>query len=128
MAVLVQINSFAGVNVAIEGSPFRIGRGEENDLRIDDDLASRDHALIDCREDPQDATRRDWILRDRESTNGTYVNDRRITVHALVDGDVVRIGKSFFKFFAGEHANPGETLVLMKSIIPGVYYTKDKGS
>lgn len=128
MAVLVQINGVPGVNIIVTKPVFRIGRGEGNELRIDDELASREHAVIDYRSDAKDPASGDWILRDQNSTNGTFVNDRRITVHALMDGDVMRIGKTFFKFFVDDHSVMGETRVIKKTIIPGIYYTTDKGS
>lgn len=39
-----------------------------------------------------------WILHDLGSTNGTYVNDRRVEQHELVDNDFVKFGKSVLKF------------------------------
>ncbi len=126
MAILVQINGVPGVTVPIETPAFRIGRGEDNQLRIDDELASRMHALIEFKQGAADAASGDWILRDQNSTNGTFVNDRRITVHALVDGDVLRIGKTFFRFFADDHAELSETRMIKKTFIPGVYYTTEK--
>jgi hypothetical protein len=39
-----------------------------------------------------------WILKDLGSTNGTYVNDRRIDKHELVDNDFVKFGSSLVKF------------------------------
>lgn len=39
-----------------------------------------------------------WVLRDLGSTNGTYVNDRRIEQHELVDNDFVKFGQSLTKF------------------------------
>jgi hypothetical protein len=39
-----------------------------------------------------------WILRDLKSTNGTYVNDKRVEHHELVDNDFVRLGQSVLKF------------------------------
>ena len=39
-----------------------------------------------------------WILRDLGSTNGTYVNDKRIDQHELVDNDFVMFGQSLVKF------------------------------
>ncbi len=128
MAILVQINGVPGVTISVEKPTFRIGRGEDNHLRIDDELASRLHAIIDFKADPDNPEAGDWILRDQNSTNGTYVNDRRITVHALVEGDVMRIGKTFFRFFYNDHADFGETRVIKKTIIPGLYYTTDKDS
>jgi pSer/pThr/pTyr-binding forkhead associated (FHA) protein len=39
-----------------------------------------------------------WVLRDLKSTNGTYVNDKRVEQHELVDSDFVRLGQSVLKF------------------------------
>ena len=39
-----------------------------------------------------------WMLRDLRSTNGTYVNDKRIEQQELVDSDFVRFGQSLVKF------------------------------
>jgi pSer/pThr/pTyr-binding forkhead associated (FHA) protein len=39
-----------------------------------------------------------WVLRDLKSTNGTYVNDKRVEKHELVDSDWVRLGQSVLKF------------------------------
>ncbi|MFI5288303.1 MAG: FHA domain-containing protein [Polyangia bacterium] len=37
-------------------------------------------------------------LNDLGSTNGTYVNDKRVSSHDLVDNDNVRLGRTNFKF------------------------------
>jgi TolA-binding protein len=39
-----------------------------------------------------------WMLRDLGSTNGTYVNDQRISQRELVDNDFIRFGQSIVKF------------------------------
>jgi pSer/pThr/pTyr-binding forkhead associated (FHA) protein len=39
-----------------------------------------------------------WVLRDLRSTNGTYVNDKRVEQHELVDNDFVRVGQCVLKF------------------------------
>ena len=39
-----------------------------------------------------------WMLRDLKSTNGTYVNDKRIEQHELVDSDFLRLGQVVLKF------------------------------
>lgn len=128
MATLVQYkNNVAGVKIAIDNNPFRIGRSEENDLCINDELSSREHALIEQVRSESDDDRTDFILRDLNSTNGTFVNHNPVTAHLLVDGDMIRIGQTFFRYTrqaGGE--DPGETRIMKKSIIPGVYYTTDK--
>lgn len=127
MAVLVQINIVAGVKIHIDKPAFTIGRGEDNDLCIDDELASRSHAVIECIS-KDGASPCTWLLRDLGSTNGTLVKDRRISVHVLSEGEVLRIGKTFLKFHADDHADLGETRVIKKTIIPGIYYVTDKES
>ena len=39
-----------------------------------------------------------WILRDSGSTNGTYVNNRRVDRHELVDNDFIKFGSAMMKF------------------------------
>ena len=39
-----------------------------------------------------------WILKDGGSTNGTYVNDKRVDKHELVDNDFIKFGGSLVKF------------------------------
>lgn len=39
-----------------------------------------------------------WVLTDLGSTNGTYVNDQRVTQHELVDNDFIRFGQCMVKF------------------------------
>lgn len=39
-----------------------------------------------------------WVLRDSGSTNGTYVNNKRIDRHELVDNDFVKFGQAMLKF------------------------------
>jgi hypothetical protein len=39
-----------------------------------------------------------WILRDLGSTNGTYVNNRRVEKHELVDNDFIKFGSAMVKF------------------------------
>jgi len=71
-----------------------IGRSPEADVRIDDRYASGVHARIFGREG------RTWI-EDMNSTNGTLVNDATLKGEAeLIDGDVVRIGDTEFRYQA----------------------------
>jgi len=65
-----------------------IGRGTSVDVRINEDGVSRNHAKI-VRE--LDGTAK---IMDLNSTNGTYVNGRRIEIESLREGDRVRVGQS----------------------------------
>jgi hypothetical protein len=63
-----------------------IGRAG-SDITVDDPLVSRKHAEIERVNDQV-------ILKDLGSTNGTFVNKEKVTVHILKDSDVVRVGNS----------------------------------
>lgn len=72
--------------LAIEDRPLRVGRGLSADVRLDDPMVSRRHATL---------VRRGTAVRlhDDNSTNGTFVNGRRVSSVDLVDGDVVSFGR-----------------------------------
>ena len=67
--------------------PLAIGRDPENELVLDDRRVSRRHAEIRLRLGR-------YTLYDLQSTNGTYVNGRRVAEIVLSDGDRVQIGGS----------------------------------
>ncbi len=71
-----------------------IGRSSKTDVQIDEDSISRNHAMIMNRGER-------YLLKDLGSTNGTYVNDRPIDEFDLRDGDLLKIGRTIFKFLSG---------------------------
>lgn len=72
-----------------------VGRSREADVRIDDRYASGVHARIF----PRDGR---YYVEDMNSTNGTLLNEAELTGEArLVDGDLVTIGDTLFRFEAG---------------------------
>jgi len=68
-----------------------IGRGLTADLHLDDCSVSRRHAVLV----PRDSGQR--ILDDR-SSNGTFVNGRRIEQFDLRDGDVIGLGRVVLRY------------------------------
>ena len=75
-----------------------IGRNVNNTIKIDNLAVSGFHARIDAAGDY-------FILTDLQSTNGTFVNDKRIISHKLVHGDSVTIGKHAILFVETEKEN-----------------------
>lgn len=127
MAVLIQYKSgVAGIKIPIDQTPLRIGRNEDNELCIEDELASREHALIERVKGEQDESPSNYVVRDLDSTNGTFVNHEQVSAHLLVEGDMIRIGQAFFKYSESEHPELEETRIIKKTIIPGIFYTTDK--
>ena len=76
--------------------PISIGRGESCDVRIPDSSVSKLHATIERTDDR-------FVLRDRKSTNGTYVNRRIVFDHALEDGDIILLGRIVLKYLEDDN-------------------------
>jgi pSer/pThr/pTyr-binding forkhead associated (FHA) protein len=76
----------------LRSSGTKIGTAPPADIVINDGFMSTEHCQINC--SPQGYT-----LIDGGSTNGSYVNDRKIAgKHELVDNDMITLGKTNFKF------------------------------
>jgi general secretion pathway protein A len=63
-----------------------IGRTADNDLQIDSKFISRHHCQIVTQPDS-------CLIEDLNSTNGIYVQSKRVRRHNLNDGDVVQVGQ-----------------------------------
>jgi general secretion pathway protein A len=63
-----------------------IGRTPENDLQIDSKFVSRHHCQIVTQADS-------CVIEDLNSTNGIFVQSKRVRQYNLNDGDVVQIGQ-----------------------------------
>ena len=88
--VVVRSDTIAGQRFPI-GAPAVLGRAEDADIYVDDAYASEYHVRIGVQED-------EVVLTDLGSTNGTYLNGRRVTVPTnLQKGDAVQIGKTILE-------------------------------
>jgi len=81
----------SGQHFPVPGTSFTIGRSAGNQLHLTGQFVSRHHALITFQNGQ-------YVLRDRDSTNGTYVNGRRVGEHVLRSGDRIQIGPSILEF------------------------------
>ncbi len=127
MASLIQIgNGVAAARFAIDKTHLRIGRAPDNDIRLDNPLVSKHHAVVELVRGEAPGSANAYYLVDLDSTNRTYVDERPVHRHRLVHDETVRIGISTFKFYNEREQDLQETAKLHKSWIPGVYYTKSK--
>ena len=90
----------AGSRFAVGGEPITFGRDEDNDVAIADPSVSRRHAEIRQEADG-------YVLADKHSSNGTWVNGSAITTHHLRSGDEIVIGEQKFCF---EVSDPRATI------------------
>ncbi|MGB3828684.1 MAG: FHA domain-containing protein [Ornithinimicrobium sp.] len=87
----VVAGSLRGTTVPLNESGVLIGRNPECSLVLTDDFASGRHLRV---YPGQDA----WYADDLESTNGTFVNQRRIDTGARLDlGAQIRIGQTIIE-------------------------------
>jgi len=70
----------------VVGAMSTIGRRPDNTIVVDDAAVSGHHACVFRDGD-------ELVVEDLESTNGTFVNDKRVTRQRLRRGDVIAIGK-----------------------------------
>jgi predicted component of type VI protein secretion system len=90
-----------------------VGRRAEMDVPIPwDDEVSALHAELQCRGE-------EWtILDDGLSTNGTFVNGRRVASRQrLRDGDRIRVGRTTITFSVGSR-KPAQTTVAARVLAP----------
>ncbi len=72
-----------------------IGRGGDNDIVIDDPSVSTAHAWIINQHGR-------YLIMNTLSTNGTFVNDKRIHEASLKHGDHIRLGQAELVFLTRE--------------------------
>lgn len=86
-AAVIEGDSLRGKTFSLDDE-LTIGRAEGNKLVLNDSYVSQFHARIS----PKGQT---YVVEDMGSTNGTYLNKRRLTAPAeLARGDRVKVGKT----------------------------------
>lgn len=94
-------NPVLTVNTTTQGSQkfnlkptkITIGRAQTNDITIAEQSVSSNHAEIIIENG-------NYVLVDLNSTNGTFVNGKRITKHPLTNADSIRMGAAELTFTA----------------------------
>jgi len=103
---------YRGHRVPIKQEVVRIGRDRSCELALDDEAASRVHTEI-ARKGNQ------FIIRDMHSTNGTYVNDSRITELGLRNGDRIAVGDTMLLLqLEGVEEKPTPQIIFAKEQRP----------
>lgn len=77
-------------NLSLE-SVTSIGRAKANDIVLEDVAISSQH----CRVRPENGS---FVVHDLRSTNGTFLNARRVTRSPMTSGDVLKVGETSLQF------------------------------
>ncbi|MGF1511338.1 MAG: adenylate/guanylate cyclase domain-containing protein [Myxococcota bacterium] len=95
----------------LEG-PTTLGRHPRNRIRLNDREISKEHARIEPRGS-------DWLIHDLNSSNGTYLNNRRVHEARLRPGDELLLGSMRLIFeFEGDGSSPHGSARDMVTILP----------
>ena len=121
--VVVNRENFKVDEIELEQGTLTVGRSDKNDLHIDDLTVSGRHAKIVT-------VFGSTYVEDLGSTNGTYVNGKKVKTHTLHNGDVLTIGH-YQLLFQGEavdnpRADSDQTRMINQSQVEAL--TKTAGS
>ena len=83
--LIIKRNQSRISELVFEQGTVSVGRNSDNDVCLDDPTVSGLHAKII-------SFFRPTYVQDQRSTNGTFVNGKRVTEHTLQAGDVISVG------------------------------------
>ena len=89
----LQLVDREGAIIPIDNLPVSIGRGDQNEIRIEDETISKSHAQIFYHKSAHAV-----CIEDLESNNGVYVNNKPTKKNVLEDGFEIRLGAVSFTF------------------------------
>jgi pSer/pThr/pTyr-binding forkhead associated (FHA) protein len=86
LTIELKFNNAVLKTIETDKEVITIGRNVKNDVQIDNLSVSKQHARIVKQEGK-------YFIEDMKSTNGTYLNEKKITKEKLTNNDVITIGK-----------------------------------
>ena len=95
MATLYQIrdDGSQAEHWELTGNPLTVGRSSPAEARVKDENLSRRHFLIEHKGG-------DYVIRDLNSRNGTWLRGRRVFAETLRHNDLIVAGRTRFRFAA----------------------------
>jgi diguanylate cyclase (GGDEF)-like protein len=98
VVIYTKESNLLGKRFVLEGPRVRVGRGADNQIVLEGDSVSRQHAHFERRGNH-------WYVVDDGSTNGTYVNEKQIVREAVLrTNDRTKIGPTILKYLSGADA------------------------
>ena len=97
----------------LEKDKTTMGRKSDNDIQLNDAVASSHHAQLIKKPNEYLEGHVDVTLEDLGSTNGTQVNGQLINSVELRDGDDIQIGSHHFIFDSEQSATMEETAIYL---------------
>jgi pSer/pThr/pTyr-binding forkhead associated (FHA) protein len=115
MAILaLMVDGVAVSKFDLAPGDWTLGRSASCEIHIDDLAVSSQHARIRVSSDPYFEGLMRYECEDLGSTNGTFLNEKKLVQKTLLkDGDVLRIGYHRFKFINEEAPDFERTAVIL---------------
>jgi pSer/pThr/pTyr-binding forkhead associated (FHA) protein len=111
MAKLVVLSEgFTGVTCELKADKTTIGRVEDNAFQISESSVSSHH----CEVVKQGG---DLLIKDLQSTNGTFINGEQITEAVLKPGQILRLGQIELRFESGVAGAAAASKKLEKTMV-----------
>ena len=98
--LLLKFNAAVIKEIPLDKPALTVGRKPDNDVVIDNPAISSHHCKIVMKGDT-------YYVEDLESTNGTFVNEKRVVKSGLHDQDVIGVAKHAL-VFVDDRAKPEE--------------------
>ena len=97
-ALVFLTGDLMAVPIPLERAEVILGRALESDVRINDTKISRRHASVSVVFD-EETKRTNYFITDLDSTNGTFLNGRKIQTGEIVqNGDKIAVGDHILRF------------------------------
>jgi len=110
--LIIKFNDEVIDHIDLKQGDMKIGRKPGCEIHIDNLAISGEHANIFTVGD-------DSFIQDLNSTNGTFINNKKIAKHHLKNGDAVVIGKHTFVYFSEASRKQPEDFAKTVIINPG---------
>lgn len=108
----LRVVSTSSIHAAPQGRSFTLGSELGRDIVLGDTSVSRTHCYLEWRGDEL------W-LRDGGSKNGTFVNDLRVESIRIVDGAIIKVGRTrLVAFSAASHGRRTREELLVGQSLP----------
>src|SRR5437867_10661278 len=112
MARLVLLSEgLTGRTFELKAEKTTVGRVEDNAFQIPETSVSSHHAELHLRGN-------DLLVKDLNSTNGTFINGEKVTEAILKPGQILRLGMIEMRLETGEAASPSKKALDQTRIIP----------
>ena len=98
----------------LDDAVITIGRSQDNDIIIDEDSVSSEHARIEMIPNEFMDDLIDIFIEDLGSTNGTFVNDEKVQRKQLQNSDYIKIAWTNFKLVSSRDTRLAKTSVIAR--------------